>query len=179
MMFVAIDTGRKSVFKDTSGNIVEDRLKHPIYLSRMYLFTPNKKHNIEVTISERTVTVIGSGKVVMPKLFPRLDHIFSMGRPYDDTPHYRSWLTGDIISEIFQAEKINTVGSPYWIWEILDPERKSRQYWQWGYEPSQGNPNINVEQRGHDFLITNKLTGEKRTVLHILNWTKSLGGALV
>lgn len=157
MMFAAVDTTRKSISKDTKGNIIENSLVKPIYLSQMYKFKPNRKHKIEVIPSDRTITIIGDGDKVRSTLSPILRSAVGFGRPYDGTPQFRSLYMADIAAEVFHTEGVTSVGGPYWVWEILDPNRTSRCYWQWGYTPDEF-PDIEVERSGDDFIISNRFT---------------------
>jgi hypothetical protein len=177
MMFAAIDTQQQSVFKNTDGGTIPSPLSHPIFLSRMYLFQP--VHNvIRMTESDDEFTVIGSGKVITRLLYPNLNAILSFGHPYDNMHHFRPFLTTSIISDLFEANQITSVGGPYWAWHIMEPERPSKWYWHWGVDSSSFMPDVQVEKQGNDFVVTNTHSKAMRTILHILNWRKGIQSAL-
>ncbi len=177
MMFAAIDTQRRSVFKDAGGNIIDSPLSHPIYLSRIYLFKPDK-NVIQMTESDLEFTVIGSGEIITKHLYPNLNTVIGFGKPYDNMYHFRPMLISSIIANLFEINPMASVGGPYWAWHIMDPDRTSKWYWYWDADSSGLMPNIQVKKIRDDFVITNTQSGAKRTILHILNWKKGIQGAL-
>ena len=71
------------------------------------------------------------------------------------------------------------IAGPYWVWDILDPNREYDSYWLWGHSNSKSS-DIEVVLNGKDFSIKHKSKNAKRTAVYILNWTDDVGknGAL-
>lgn len=133
------------------------------YERHIYIYTVTKRKQVEVN-KGGLVNVLGSGQKLQHKIINQINDLIKFGRGMPNFHDVRAFMSGEIISLIYQDEKFDSVGGPFKVIQLAPPSFTFRYVWSPSVESK-----IEVSESKGNTIIKNLKNQNVFTVIPIIN----------